>query len=63
MKEPTIYFYSTGAEVPYSMGTVRQLVWRAQGNVRMADGIAPDPFFDADFRKRYAAILLRERGL
>jgi hypothetical protein len=66
MKEPiAIVEFADGGEarLAYSLMPLYMLKSRAGGRVVWNAGEPLDPDFDPDFRRRYAAILLRERGL
>jgi len=68
MREPRVFrHHGVIIDVPYSAAPLSALCDRAAGyGVRQSSH--PDAaqdcaeFFDPDFRRRYAAILLRERG-
>lgn len=62
MMEPKSRDAVTGLEdMPYSHHSVSVLRVLAMGNPRPVE--TQPEHYDYDFRKRYAAILLRERGL
>lgn len=58
MREPIIFDEDSGTHTPLSAATVDEL--RRVGSIRPTPGGETS---DMDFVKRYAAILLRERGL
>lgn len=63
MKEPEILWPSQGIVqwTPYSVAPAKSLAFIAAGGGTKSP--TADEWFCPDFRRRYAAILLRERGL
>ena len=59
MREPMIEI--DGVDVPYSLTDAWRLQRRATGQMGANRCEHPESY-DPDFRRRYAAILLRERG-
>lgn len=64
MKEPIIgKFDGIEINLPYSQAPTAALQSRVAGKGKMGLNFEGDPkFYSQDFRKMYAAILLRERG-
>jgi hypothetical protein len=63
MREPLIALVDDEiAAIPYSAATVEQLRARAAGK-QIYKGSTCNDHYDPDFRRRYAALLLQERGL
>lgn len=64
MREPYSRFADTGQEhLPYSQESSHVLRCITQGVTTTGCAPAPSNGLDIDFRRRYAAILLKERGL
>lgn len=65
MKEPCFKCEDTGAQFPYSHAPKHLLELVAGCDPGVFENPNPDhpECYDTDFRRRYAAILLRERGL
>lgn len=63
MREP-VFVSPDGSLVPYSAAPLHALRFRAgfHGDPCPEKGPHPDEYPDWDFRRRYAAILLAERG-
>ena len=67
MREPEDFNPLTGLRTPYSrvpLGHLRNyaLGLCSDGTPVPDDHVSQDEFCDTDFRRRYAAILLKERG-
>lgn len=66
MREPYTRERRDGAVLyclPYSLAPLEALQRIASGRMKMAADFSGDKeFYSEDFRQRYAAILLRERG-
>ena len=67
MREPEDFNELTGRRTPYSRVPLAHLRNYAlglcsDGTPLAPDHISQDAFVDTDFRRRYAAILLKERG-
>jgi hypothetical protein len=65
MKEPVIEKHNgIVINLPYSQAPTHALQSMAAGRGRMSKNFEDDvKFYSQDFRKMYAALLLRERGL
>lgn len=61
MKEPCFTRQSTGEQIPYSQAPI--FVLQRIGEIRISPNPEHPECYDQDFRRRYAAILLKERGL
>lgn len=61
MREPHIKLNGDADYVSFSMASRRALELYLAGRIERAPSAGE--WYDADFRRRYAAILLRERGL
>jgi hypothetical protein len=67
LREPEDFNPQTGLRTPYSRVPTAHLKNYARnlcsdGSPLTADHVSQDEFCDTDFRRRYAAILIRERG-
>lgn len=56
-----MFSYDDGTDLLYSQAPVRHL--RDQVSGRIPRDVNAEDYVDMDFRRRYAAILLKERGL
>lgn len=63
MREPAYCFFEGGESIPFSQLPAHAL--RVAPNAPLSENADPSirDFFDPDFRRIYASILLRERGL